>query len=350
MSGETTLGRIVDWQGDHVPIVVVGFRNVDDILACLDSLDHLATEPPTSVLICENGGADASARLVEALGRRGGLAQVDETEGFEEFVKLTRLRLPNSGREVLVGEAAENLGYAGGINIWLRPLLRTPGWQGVWILNPDSTAEPPALAEMIATAQARHLAMTGSQVLYERDANEVHCRGLRWRKLLSKTLAVDLAAPVDEKPDLDKLEAGLDSPVGSSFYVTRGCIEQIGIMHEAYFLYFEELEWGIRARRAGLKIGYADTAVVIHEGGTTIGSATATRGPSKLATYLMFRNSVAFVAQLFPLWLPWHLAISMVHALRLLGVHRTKQAFAGIWAGIRGEQGRPDAWMRAHLG
>ena len=40
----------------------------------------------------------------------------------------------------------------------------------------------------------------------------------------------------------------MDSPTGPSMYVTRTCIEQIGLMDESFFLYWEEVDWAIRAK------------------------------------------------------------------------------------------------------
>ena len=53
---------------------------------------------------------------------------------------------------VHVGEACENLGYAGGVNAYLEPLLAIAEWPGVWILNPDTEPEPDALRELVQYA------------------------------------------------------------------------------------------------------------------------------------------------------------------------------------------------------
>ena len=45
------------------------------------------------------------------------------------------------------------LGYAGGINAWLAPLLELGGWKGAWILNPDTTPEAHALAALVMRAE-----------------------------------------------------------------------------------------------------------------------------------------------------------------------------------------------------
>ena len=56
----------------------------------------------------------------------------------------------DGGEDALVhiAQMPENLGYAGGINMWLRKLLELPGWKAAWILNPDTEPAPSALFEL----------------------------------------------------------------------------------------------------------------------------------------------------------------------------------------------------------
>jgi GT2 family glycosyltransferase len=116
-------------------------------------------------------------------------------------------------------------------------------------------------------------------------------------------------------------------------------------MDEQYFLYFEDLEWGIRAKRKLWKLGYADRSIVAHKGGTTIGSSRTRAGASILSVYLDFRNRVIFVRAHYPRWIFWTLFVLVLRALEfsLAGATRnTRAALNGIAAAIRGEIGRPE--------
>jgi hypothetical protein len=115
-------------------------------------------------------------------------------------------------------------------------------------------------------------------------------------------------------------------------------------MDERYFLYFEDLEWGIRAKRKSWRLGYADHSIVAHKGGTTIGSARTRADASILSVYLDFRNRVIFVREHYPRWILWTLFVLVLRAVEfsLAGAPRnTRAALNGIAAAIRGEIGRP---------
>ncbi len=337
-----------DWP--LTPVIIVSYCTAEDVANCLVSLDRLPAEPDFSVHVCENGGAEAWSDLCATLLRPGGpcVSAEDVSSPFQRYFKrIVCLRLRESGRLVLLGEAPENLGYAGGVNTWLSPLKELRGWDACWILNPDTLVDPEALRALADQARDRGLGAVGSRIMASRTSTHVLCRGLRWRRVLAGTLAVGQNSLADVEPIPEEIEAQLDAPSGASCYLTRPCVEALGPLDERYFLFFEDLDWGIRARRAGHRVGHAHRSVVVDVGGTSIGSSRSPDAESSpLAVYLEFRNRLLFVRNHYPLWLPWTALMGWLHALRLLRRGGFSSAFRGLVAGLRGETGRPD-WLVA---
>src|SRR5262249_49283402 len=115
-------------------------------------------------------------------------------------------------------------------------------------------------------------------------------------------------------------------------------------------LYFEDLDWGLRAKRQGL-IGHADRSLVVHDGGTTIGGGISRRRNSPLSVYLEFRNRLLFTRVHFPKWLAWTFFVEMVEILeyaRNCAFHNMSAAFRGVVAGLFGRTGRPEQFTRMH--
>lgn len=334
-------------------MIIVAFRKPGDVVDCLQALARSCPRPRFEVFIAENGGAAATRALRAAIVAEGGPCRVDSSaapcvlpdaggdcRGFE-LIDGEADRVP--GRRVTVAGMAANLGYAGGVNAWLRPLLRLPGWRGAWILNPDTQPAPTALAELVSYACACGKGMIGSRLIPIAEPDRIHSRGLAWRKFLARTLAVDYRA-TSEEPDIEDVERRLDAPSGASLYVTRDLMERIGLMDERYFLFFEDLEWGCRAKAVG-SIGYAHRSVVPHTGGSTVRSAGPRAERSPLAVYLEFRNRILFVRARHPAWLPWTTLMQAVHA-SMFGfsgsIANVRAAIQGLLAGLRGEVGRPN--------
>jgi GT2 family glycosyltransferase len=248
---------------------------------------------------------------------------------------------------VWIGCAAENFGYAGGVNAWLALLLKLSGWRGVWILNPDTKPEARALTALVERAEVGRKGMVGSTIVDEDRPEHVRFRGgLHWQRLASRSVPIGLGDHLGASHDLFSIEDALDSPSGASMYVTRACVEAIGLMDERYFLFFEDLDWGMRAKRFGL--GYASASIVIHGRGTTTGSARVSAAIPKLTVYLQHRNGVHFVRRFFPWALPVRIAVSLLYAMRFLIRHAPSNFIAvitGVLAGLKGEVGRP-RWHR----
>jgi GT2 family glycosyltransferase len=338
-----------------VPVLIVGYGNADDVVRCLTALGHARSTPAFEIFICENGGPLAYARLFAALTADiGPCRDVGDDLGLDTPMLAARRLLSLDGEandiRVHLGQATENLGYAGGVNAWLRPLLAIPDWSAAWVLNPDTQPAPDALLELEAYAERWGKGMVGSRLIPTAEPNFVHSRGLHWCKARAVARAVDLRSPVDYEPDPQDVDSRLDAPSGASLYVTRACMERVGLMNESYFLFFEDLEWGIRARQE-FGVGYAHRSIVVHVGGSTIGSSTRTARQSPLSVYLEYRNSILFVREKFPIWLPWTILVQfsrIVFKARAFPLGSFRAAFRGIIDGVRGCTGRPVDFLRYH--
>jgi hypothetical protein len=339
-----------------VPVLIVAYGNADDVVACLTALGRARSKPGFEIFLCENGGPLAYARLIAALtaDNNGPCRDIGDDQALDTPRLVTRrllcLQGEANGIPVHLGQAAENLGYAGGVNAWLRPLLTIPGWQAAWVLNPDTQPAPDALLELAAYAERWGKGMVGSRLIPMAEPGFVHSRGLHWCKARAVSRAVDLRSPVDFEPDPQGVDSRIDAPSGASLYVTRACVEQIGLMNERYFLFFEDLEWGIRAMPQ-FGVGYAHKSVVVHAGGTTIGSSTRTAKQSPLSVYLEYRNSILFVRDNFPVWLLWTIMVQfsrIVFKARAFPLGSFKAAFRGIVDGVKGETGRPNEFLHYH--
>jgi GT2 family glycosyltransferase len=328
-----------------IPVIIVSYSNPGDVKECLLSLSRMDSSPAFEVFVCENGGANAFNELATMLCSDEGpctIAEIPAEFPEAKFTSIRSLRFRSSSIRVFVGDAGDNVGYGGGVNRWLVPLQHAGHWPGAFILNPDTQVAPDALSHLVSWAESRRRGMTTGRIVLADAPNLIHTRGLRWRRFLASTKAVDANSSAQQRPNDSAIEEALDSPSGAAIYITRQCLDLIGPMEEKYFLYYEDLDWGMRAKKA-CGVGYAFDAVIYHKGGTTIGTDTKyTR--SQLSTFLEFRNRILFVRSNLAGWLPWVTFVSVARAIELLFIRRPDgmtAAFQGIWSGLRGETGRP---------
>lgn len=304
----------------HVAVIVVAFRNTDDVVSCLQALAR-STHRSFSIWICENGGDDASARLNSLVGDT-----------------------LSSGQPVRIINPGANLGYAGGINLCL-DLLETAKrpYDAAWILNPDTEPAPGALAALLQRLAKGDVDAVGSKVISENG--HIQSYGGRWRAWLALGGAIGLSARAEDPVDAQAIEAQQAYLSGASMLVNRRFINVTGQMQADFFLYAEEVEWCLRARRRGLHLGFAPDALVLHRQGTTTGWAGPFRKRPKLSIYLDARNRIRLTRQLTPWFLPTAVAGILLHSLwryaRRGAWRQVGYVFEGVWAGLRNEAGRP---------
>jgi hypothetical protein len=303
----------------HVAICMVGYRNADDIVPCVAALGQL-TYPDFELIICENGGPEAHAALSAAL--------PDKLPG---------------GQPVRVVLAPGNLGYAGGVNVCIGETAQTDAW---WVLNPDTIPEPAALAELVRRLEQGDCQMVGGVMVSPDGA--VESFGGRWRPWFARAEAIGRGLRVGAPLDAADVHRRLSYIPGGSMLFGRAYLDAVGPMREDYFLYCEEVEWGLRGLQRGLKLGFAPGARVLHNKGTTTGSGHAVSTRPKLPIYLDERNKILVTRDRYPARLPVAAAASLLLILlryaRRAAWRQTGYALQGWTAGLLNRRGVP-GWI-----
>ena len=211
----------------------------------------------------------------------------------------------------------ENRGYAGGINAGLAA-LRDVDYDRVLLLNNDAVLERGTLRRLAeALDDDPRVAAVAAQVLRDADGR-VESRGIR---LDRRTGRVGLDGygeafePGEGRIDVDLL-------AGAVWMVRRAALEAIGPLDDAYFLYFEEVDWCLRARAAGWRLQTVLGAVARHTGSLTLGE----RSPDRV--YYATRNQLHVMARHLP-------ARGIAGPLRSAAVVAFSALYASRHAGLR---------------
>jgi GT2 family glycosyltransferase len=76
---------------------------------------------------------------------------------------------------------------------------------------------------------------------------------------------------------------------GAAMMISKEAISIAGLMHENYFLYYEEMDWGARIKKAGFEIRLDMQALIYHKESVSVGQR------SPLKEYFMNRNRILFI-------------------------------------------------------
>lgn len=299
----------------HIAVAIVGYRNTQEVAACVAALAG-STYDDFEIVICENGGGDA----------------------FQALRQVLPARLPQ-GQPITLIQAPGNGGYACGVNICIAATPQADAW---WILNPDTGAAPAAMARLAARL-AQGFDAVGGTVHF--DDGRVQTRGGVWRPWLGRAVSIGHGDPLEAVPDTDAIERRQNYLSGASMLVGRNFLERAGPMSEDFFLYGEEVDWCLRARARGSKLGFAAGADVLHRQGTATGHSQTLKKRSRLSVYLDERNKILITRRHFPARLPVAAAASLLliglRYLRKGAVRQFGYGVSGWCAGLRGESGPP---------
>lgn len=323
--------------------VILNFRGKDDTLACLQAIEAMP-DKPGRVVVVDNGSGDDS---LEAVGRWL------ETESMPFDVRSAddgELEPPDRNRHVLL-PLPGNTGYAAGNNAGIRAALRDKSVRAVWILNNDTEPRPGALAALCARLDGARAAMAGSTLVYAHAPGRVQCAGgYSLNRLLGGTAAVfgdEALDSVLSRPP-EEAEKELDYVSGASLLVRRDVLEYLGLLAEEYFLYYEDTEFGLRARRAGLRLAWAPDSIVMHKEGGASGAASGTEGRAfvrpAFIDYLALRNRMYLMRKYFPLALPLTVAGYLGVILKRVQrgqARRIPLVFRAMGDGLALRMGRP---------
>lgn len=249
----------------RVAVVVVNYNTADLALDCLRSLaaERAAGECFLTIVV-DNASQDRSAEKI-----RDAIA-ANRWGGWVELLPL---------------EA--NVGFAAGNNAALRPLLALDDPpEYVLLLNPDTVVRPGAIARLVAFLDASpHVGLAGSRLedpdgtpqrsafRFPGVAGEFE-NGARFGPVTKLLARYAVAPPPRDEPH------PADWLAGASLLVRREVFEQIGLLDDGFFLYFEEVDFCRRAWAAGWECWYVPASRVVHLVGQASG-ITDTRRPAK---------------------------------------------------------------------
>ena len=236
--------------------VIVNYRTADLTLRSVRAaLAALEPFPGSRVWLVENGSGDGSALLFREASVR---------EGWGERVRLI--------------ESPENLGFAGGVNLAVRPALESgvaPRY--VYLLNSDARPEPDAITVLVRFLDAHPEAGIAGSYIYGIDG-ETHHTAFRFPGVasqLEEALGIGVVTRLLDRFVVSKpvpAEATrVDWLAGASMLIRREVFERVGLLDEGYFIYFEETDFCRRAARTGFATWYLPASRVEHVGAASTG-------------------------------------------------------------------------------
>ena len=217
---------------ETVAVVVVTFNRADLLARLLDGL-AAQTRRPDAVVVVDNASTDHTREVLEA-----------------------RTDLP-----LHVTWSEENLGGAGGFHLGVRAAYDA-GWDRVWLVDDDVVPAAGCLEALMAVDEDCLIAVREdlSGALVEKAAVEFDLRNPL--AINPKRSTVD-GTYADRASMSDLVE--VRNVAFEGFMARRGVVEEIGFPDPSFFIFYDDAEYAVRARRAGRRIWAVRDAVLVRQ-------------------------------------------------------------------------------------
>ena len=225
--------------------VVLSYRSAPDCVLAVRSLESSA-RPVDDIVVVDNGSDDGSEELLR-----------------RHFPELTIL------------QTGANLGFSGGCNVGIRHALER-GAELVFLLNPDAmvAAETLGILETHLLAEPE-VGIVGPLVLARSDPSQVASAGISFSRRSGRMRQLGAGEPLD--PERHGATRQVAAVSGCAMLIRRAVLEQVGLLDEAYFFSFEDIDLCLRAAAKGWRSAVVGSATAYHQGSACIGSSSPER-------------------------------------------------------------------------
>jgi GT2 family glycosyltransferase len=243
-------------------IIIVSW-NVSDLLKkCIDSIYKHTQGISFEVFVIDNASADKTAEMVKgSFGCKSAGARACKRAGVKS--------VPNP---LYLISNQTNRGFAAANN---QGIKKAKG-DYILLLNPDTELKEDSLTKMVNFMKNRpQCGIAGCHLLNPDGSAQDSVRG--FPGFLDQTLILlkfhhifphffVFRRYLYQNFDYEK-ESSVDQVMGAAFMIRRQVIKQIGLLDENFFIWFEEVDYCLRAKSAGWQIVYTPTTSIIHHFG-----------------------------------------------------------------------------------
>ena len=293
-----------------VAAVVLNYRTPDQTWLAARSIETSTAR--ASAIVVDNGSEDGSAERLRSM--------------------LPAAQVVTTGK---------NLGFSGGCNVGIRTALEA-GARFVLLVNSDAVLTPDTLATLLAAARDNPRGGIFAPLLLGREEpDRIASAGIRFSP---KTGRMRHVAAGRKAAVMPSGAHAVDAVSGCVMLVRREVFEQVGLLDDEFFFYFEDIEFCLRARRAEFEVFCVPEAIAYHEGGRSIGRTSPAR------VYFAARNHLRIAGMADRAhrtgWLRGGLIVSLNAGYVLLSGDTPRLAglaavARGVWHHVNGRYGPP---------
>ncbi len=246
--------------------IILNYNGLKNTLNCLESIKNSAFSNQIDVVVVDNNSGDGSQKKLS------------------EIKNITYIENDN------------NLGFSGGMNVGIKHALKNKA-DYILILNNDIFLDRLFFNKLLQNLNKNEII---APKIYFAKGFEFHKQRYKPNELgkviwyaggkidWSNVIGLHIGVDDFDRGQFSKGEE-IDFATGACMLIPNEVFNKIGFFDEKYFLYLEDMDFCVRAKKAGFKIIFKPQAVVWHKNAASAGGSG-----SKLQDYYISRNRLLF--------------------------------------------------------
>lgn len=233
--------------------IILNWNSPKDAQACADSI--LSQSVKSDILFIDNNSSD------------------DSVNQFIDY----KNRHPKEN--IFIIQNNKNFGFAGGINIGLRHSIKYK-YDATVLLNPDATADKDWIKHLSSELYTDKTCGIATGVMLKNNKKTIDSTGDLYTTW-------GLPGPRNRDETLDKIPKTpheVFGATGGGVIYRNSMLQEIGLLDEVFFMYYEDVDISFRAQLSGWKVRFTPKAIAYHKVG-----ASSQKVPG-LTTYNTFKN------------------------------------------------------------
>ena len=255
-----------------VSIIILNWNGWSDTVECLESVYHI-NYSNYQVIVVDNNSSDDSIQKINDYAKgnlevKSNFFKYDPNGKPLEIVNCQGkyLGLTNNStntKQLIIIENKKNYGFAKGNNIGIEFALKNLNSDYILLLNNDTVVDKDFLNILVQEGETdAKIGLLGPKMYYYNDPDVIWCIGGKIDWKLARGLHVGINE-TDIGQYLEKIN--FDYINGSAILIKRRVLNEIGLLDEKFFLYFEETDLALRASKNGYYNTYIPNAKIWHK-------------------------------------------------------------------------------------
>lgn len=290
-----------------VAIILINWNSFGFTSDCIHSIQQIEY-PDYDIIVVDNGSTDQSA------------------EKFKSHFTDS----------IIFIQSNNNVGFTGGNNIGMQYAIDHQ-YQYCLLLNNDTFVDKSFLGPLVDYMDQHSLAgVLQPRIHFNHNRSLLWNGGSFFNKLLGVTYTKNYGKPFNQR--MNKIQE-VDWVTGCAFFVRTSILQQVGLLAENMFIYYEDVDLSFRIKKAGYSLIYFPGSVIYHIAG--MANKKITKGKegflNPIVHYLNVRNRIWLLRQYTsPAFIPTVVLFNFFYLAALIGYFAARFRFVKLQTVVKG--------------